>query len=392
MGFRLYSCWRDLPAGYEELFARAGADDLFLGRAWFEALAATTLGPGERLGIAGVEADAPGATPRACLVGRHRERDPAFLGARSFSSLSNYYTMRYAPLVDGADSAAAMIELALGLRARRPRYAVLHLEPLAAGSALLDDLGAGLRAAGLVTRRYFRFGNWYHDVRGLSFRDYLAERPAALRHTFARRSARLARAGAVRFEVVREGAALEPALDRYERVYGASWKRAEPSPVFIRRLAAALADAGALRLGLLSLDERPIAAQIWIVWHGTATLYKLAHDRACDALSPGTVLTMGMLERLLDDERITELDLGAGDDPYKRLWASRRRERFGLLGFDPLTARGGVGILRHVVLPGLKAGLGVRRAAAQRQRGIGAAISAASALDGSASRLEARCF
>jgi CelD/BcsL family acetyltransferase involved in cellulose biosynthesis len=257
---------------------------------------------------------------------------------------------------------------------------------------LLDDLAAALGAAGLVTRRYFRFGNWYDDTRGLSFRDYLGQRPAVLRRTFRRRSARLARAGAVRLATVRDGSALGPALDAYERVYAASWKRAEPYPAFIPRLAAALADAGALRLGLLSLDGRPIAAQIWIVWRGTATLYKLAHDRACDALSPGTVLTMAMLERLLDDERITELDLGAGDDPYKRLWASRRRERFGLLGFDPLTARGGAGILRHVVLPGLKAGLGVRRAAAQRQRGIGAAISAASALDGSASRLEARCF
>ncbi|MGH6886675.1 MAG: GNAT family N-acetyltransferase, partial [Geminicoccales bacterium] len=320
MRFRIYSRWQDLPAAYDALFARAGASDFCFGRPWLESLAATTLAEDEELGIAGIEAEGSGAA-LACLVGRHRERDPAFFGARSFTSLSNYYTLRYAPLVDGAKTGAALIELALGLRARRPRYAVLHFEPLAAGTPLLDDLAAALAAAGLLTRRYFRFGNWYHDTRGLSFRDYLAGRPGALRHTFRRRSARLARAGAVRMATVRDGAALGPALDAYERIYAASWKRAEPYPAFIRRLAAVLADAGALRLGLLSLDERPIAAQIWIVWRGTATLYKLAHDRACDALSPGTVLTMGMLERLLDDERITALDLGAGDDPYKRLWA-----------------------------------------------------------------------
>ena len=137
--------------------------------------------------------------------------------------------------------------------------------------------------------------------------------------------------------IIRGGAALGQALDQYEQVYAASWKPAEPYPTFIRRLAAGLAATGALRLALLYLDGRPIAAQLWIVWHGRAILYKLAHDRSCDALSPGTVLTMRVLERLLDEERVSELDLGAGDDPYKRLWASRRRARCGLLAFDPLT-------------------------------------------------------
>ena len=358
MRFRVHSGWQDLPAAYDALFARAGATDFCLGRAWFESLAATTLGEDEELRIAGVEVEGSGAAPLACLVGCHRERDPAFFGARSFTSLSNYYTLRYAPL--GAKVGAALRELALGLRARRPRYGVLHFEPLAASGPLLDDLAWALRAAGLVTRRYFRFGNWHEDTRGLTFADYLAARPAALRHTFRRKSARLARTGAVRIEAVGDGAGLADAVARYERIYAASWKRAEPHPAFIRRLARSLAAEGALRLGFLQLDGRPIAAQIWIVWHGAATLYKLAHDRAFDALSPGTVLTMAMLERLLDDERVTELDLGAGDDPYKRLWATRRRERFGLIGFDPLTWRGAAGALRHVpgrVLKGIFARL-----------------------------------
>jgi hypothetical protein len=343
----MYSRWHDLPPAYADLFARAGRVDFCLGRAWFEALSATILEDGERLGIAGVEAEGPLATPLACLVGRHRERDPAFLGARSFSSLSNYYTLRYAPLADGADLCGALVGLVEGLRGRRPRYAVLHFEPLAAATALSDDLAAALGAAGLVTRRYFRFGNWHDDTRDLAFRDYLARRPPALQNTFRRKTRQLARAGRARLAVVQDGAGLDAALASYERVYAASWKRAEPYPAFIRRLAGALANTGALRLGLLSLDERPIAAQIWIVWHGTATLYKLAHDRACDPLSPGTVLTMGMVERLLDEERISAIDLGAGDDPYKRLWASQRRERFGLLAFDLRTLRGAALALRH---------------------------------------------
>jgi CelD/BcsL family acetyltransferase involved in cellulose biosynthesis len=351
MQFRTYSTWDELPAGYDALFAQARAQDLCLGRAWFEALAATTLDAEERLVLAGTAA---GGRPSACLVGRHLERDPAFFGARSFCSLSNYYTLRYAPIVDGAGGRAALRALIRGLRARRPRYAVLHLEPLAADAPLTDDLAQALSAAGLVTQRYARSGNWHDDIRGLSFRDYLAGRPAVLRNTFRRQDLRLARAGTVRMAIVRDGAELGQALDRYEQVYAASWKPAEPYPAFIRRLATGLAASAALRLALLYLDGRPIAAQLWIVWHGRAILYKLAHDQSCAALSPGTVLTMRMLERLLDEERVSALDLGAGDDPYKRLWASRRRPRCGLLAFDPLTLRGGLGAVRHGVLPRLK--------------------------------------
>jgi hypothetical protein len=158
MRLRLHSSWHDLPASWTALFARAGATDFFLSRPWFEALGATTLDESEDLCIAAVEAGDPAAAPLAILVGCHRERDPAFFGARSFSSLSNHYTLQYGPLLDGAAAVPALVELARGLRARRPRYAVLHLEPIAGGTASLDDLAAALPAAGLVTRRYFRFG------------------------------------------------------------------------------------------------------------------------------------------------------------------------------------------------------------------------------------------
>ena len=103
-----------------------------------------------------------------------------------------------------------------------------------------------------------------------------------------------------------------------------------------------------MRLGLLYLGGAPIAGQIWIVYSGKATLYKLAHDQRFKRLSPGTVLTMRMIERVIDTEKVTEIDFGVGDDPYKSLWASMRRERWGLAAFELRTIRGALGALKQV--------------------------------------------
>ena len=108
------------------------------------------------------------------------------------------------------------------------------------------------------------------------------------------------------------------------------------------------AAAGALRLGVLCLDGVPIASQIWILWSGTTTLYKLAHDRRFDSFSPGTVLCMRMIERLIEHDRVTEIDFGIGDDVYKSQWASQRRELWGIAAFNPRSLYGALSALRHI--------------------------------------------
>ena len=95
------------------------------------------------------------------------------------------------------------------------------------------------------------------------------------------------------------------------------------------------AAAGVLRLGLYWLGAQPVAAQLWIVEHATATVLKLAHDEAFKAHSPGTVLTALMLRRLLDEEHVAEIDFGRGDDAYKQGWAGQRRQRIGLVLVNP---------------------------------------------------------
>ncbi len=182
----------------------------------------------------------------------------------------------------------------------------------------------------------------------MSFADYLAQRPSELRNTWRRKRRRLAAGGRLETVFYAKSAGIEPAIADYAAIYAQSWKPAEMYPDFIPALIRLAAAEGALRLAISSLDGIPAAAQFWIVWNGRAVIYKLAHDKRFDDFSLGTLLTMEMIERVLAEDRPYEINFGRGDDPYKKLWLPRRRERWGITAANPRTRRGlGLGLKRE---------------------------------------------
>ncbi len=351
LAVREYGGFAELPGGAAALFDAAGDTSFCLTRAWFERFAARFLEPGERLSLLVAEGGADDVKPGALMIGRHRDRDSLAYGGPSFTSLDNFYSLAYAPLLDPSRAPRAVLgPLVTELRGRLPAYDLLRFQPLDPSHPGFEALCHCLREGGYAVQTYCQFEIWYEATAGVEFADYLEARPAILRNTIRRKRNGLEQTGRLRFRLIAGEPGLDRAIADYERVYGAGWKAPEPeaAAAFIRDLVRDLAGAGALRLGVLELDGAPIAVQIWILWHGVATLYKLAHDQRLDRHSPGTVLTALTIERLLDRDHATEINFGPGADPYKRAWAGRMREMHGILAFHRGTLRGRLGIARHI--------------------------------------------
>ena len=206
---------------------------------------------------------------------------------------------------------------------------------------------SGLRDAGFLCSRYDHFGNWREPLSGRSCDQYLAERDGSLRE-IVRRRGRALEIQQAKFGVHSTIDGIDAAIAAYELVYSRSWKQPEPYPAFHSILMRKAASQGVLRLGSCWLGDRPIAVQLWIHWAGSATVLKLAHDHEFDRLSPGTVLLARMIRHVIEKDRVLDIDFGRGDDPYKRRWATQRRQRIGLIAANPRSVRGAYVLVRQV--------------------------------------------
>jgi hypothetical protein len=317
----------DLPDAVAPLFASAGS--IFSTRVWWRTVLSEAM------------PEAAEARFLVCRTGEATGLFPLlFSQADGLRAFTTPYTCEYAPLIGGP----AVFE-AFGRYCRG--HGVVRLDAIPAEWPYWDALTGGLRAAGLVPRRFDHFGNWHENVRGLGWAGYLSARPGALRETIRRRLRNAERRRDSRFSVVTGSEGLEEAIASFETVYASSWKEPEPFPAFNAALMRVAARLGILRLGVWTIGDIAVAVQFWIVEGGRATVLKLAHDETYKALSPGTVLTALMLRRLLDQEAIEDIDFGRGDDPYKQGWAGERRKRDGLLIVNPRRIGGLAALARH---------------------------------------------
>jgi hypothetical protein len=260
---------------------------------------------------------------------------------RAVESLGNYYTTMYGPALAPSIGAAELATLLRKLKHLHRPLAWLRLQPMDQNAESYKTLLEALRLARFRSFEYFCFGNWY--LRGhVDWPTYLTQRPSKMRSNIKRAEKKLLQDGGSIEVIVNNGEA-NRGVQAYERVYASSWKKPEPHPHFIPGLVAAFANRNWLRLGVVWLRGQPIAAQIWFVAHGRAEIFKVAYDESFKEYSPGTVLTAKLMEHVMQNDVVHEVDYLMGDDDYKKAWMSDRRERFGVIAYNPSTAAGVLG-------------------------------------------------
>ena len=264
------------------------------------------------------------------------------LSIRHLAALSNYYTSLFQPI--SLASEHTLGDVVCGVVAALEDGSLvwdeLSLEPMAGDTPLFCQLRRALEAHRYPHTVTECFTNWYLPVDGQGYELYEQSLPSKLRNTLRRKQKKLARELGFAIRIVQDDHGLAGFVDDYEAVYQKSWKSEESHPAFIRAIMHCFAGKGWLRLGLMYIDDEPVAAQLWFVKDGVASIYKLSYDQQYAKYSVGTILTAAIMKQVLDVDRVRLVDFLTGDDAYKKEWMSHSQERYRIRIYNRFSWRG----------------------------------------------------
>jgi len=314
MKFECYSNWSQLPESVDLLFEYCSNQSMFFTREWFETLSATTTEDSESLLLVSV-------VEEGCVLALL----PLVSKGENWGVFNHRYTALYSPLLLADKPAEVLACLAEGL-AQVPVHS-LALSPVAEDDSNMLGLRKAMGASGYEYQQHFFFYNWIHRMQQQSFDEYMAERPAQLRNTIVRKSRKLAREHKYEMRMFK-GGEVQQGLTDYHAAYSASWKANEQYVALLDSLAMNLAVPDWTRLAVLYIDGKAAAAQLWFVVQGKASIFRLAYDNEWKHYSPGSILTVYLMQYVIDIDKVDEIDFLTGNEAYKQDWMSVRRQRW----------------------------------------------------------------
>ncbi|TPH15557.1 GNAT family N-acetyltransferase [Litorilituus lipolyticus] len=175
--------------------------------------------------------------------------------------------------------------------------------------------------------------NIYQDKLS-SFEHYYAQLPSQLKNTLSRRSKKLRKYAPYTIDIVTTNELFERAFRDYKTIYQASWKVDEYSYDFIEQVCRSALAKNQLRLGVLYVNDKPAAAQIWFIQANetiaTASIFKLAYHPDFQQFSVGSILSLALSEYVLNRDMVNVIEFGMGNESYKRDWLKLTKKRLTL--------------------------------------------------------------
>lgn len=269
---------------------------------------------------------------------------------KHLSLVHNYYTSIAGPIgLTSSSQAEHLLETML-----EQDWHIAQWGPLELGAPFSAALLKTLENRSLPCIIEPAFVNWQLRFSD-SVQEYFEQLPAKLRSTLRRKQRKLEKESEDwQFQIIQTPEALAQSFRDYEEIYQVSWKPEESHINFIRQMCDIASSSGWLRLGILSIDQQAVAAQIWFVYEGKASIFKLAYRPEFQAYSPGTLLTAHLMRHVLSIDQVRLVDFGTGDEPYKADWMNYKNTRYTITSFHTQTVSGKLAQLRYQWLPTIK--------------------------------------
>jgi len=268
------------------------------------------------------------------------------------SSMTNYYSSHFSPIIDQNSDRKTqqqtLTELIASIKATN-LYNSFDFSQLDKNETSFKYFTEAAENSKYTVEPYFCFGNWYLELNNRSFDEYYNNLSSRLRNTIKRKTKKLEKEHTYRIQFITNETELGKYIDDYNKIYHKSWKNKEPFPDFIPNLVNVAAKEGWLRMGILYVNEKPAASQLWFIYKGTANIYKLAYDEEFSKYSVGSILSKYLFELVIDKDKVHTMDYLTGDDSYKQDWMSHRRERWGFRAYDNASLFGVLNTIKYKV-------------------------------------------
>lgn len=340
-----YSDLERLPQPVKALLEREGDRRFFNGLSWYRVFCETCLDPGQQPIFYVVTSDRDDQEhlilPMLAPLGRQGSKiSNRQLGSQTCMAMTNYQTAQFGPITNASGDGSARLLECLARYLKDQGLSVLDFNHL--DTAIPENAGmrSAFERAGFVTYDYPDEPIIFEDVNGRSYADYMNDRSSGLRRNIGRLRRKLDKTGQVRFALTDSGKDLAEAIRDYEIVQKASWKADETYPNHVSALIRAAAEQDALRLGLLYLDDRPVATDLTIISDGQAMGKKGHFDNEMRRHHVGDVLTSFMIEHLIDIDQAKSIDFGKTAVSYKQKWLKQQRPMSGFVAFAPGSVQG----------------------------------------------------